>query len=37
VDDEVVWDAITSDLPELAAKVAALLDELDASGTTVPS
>jgi len=36
VDDEVVWDAITSDLPELAAKVAALLDELEASGTTVP-
>lgn len=36
VDDEVVWDAITTDLPELAAKVEAMLDELDADGTVGP-
>ena len=36
VDDEVVWDAITTDLPELAARVEAMLDELDASGTMSP-
>jgi len=36
VDDEVVWDAITIDLPELTARVEAMLDELDASGTTGP-
>ncbi len=33
VDDEVVWDAITTDLPELTAKVEAMLEELEASGT----
>ena len=33
VDDEVVWDAITTDLPELAASVEALLAEVDAQGT----
>ena len=33
VDDEVVWDAITTDLPALAACVEVLLAELDASGT----
>ena len=36
VDDEVVWDAITTDLPELTATVEAMLDELDASGTMSP-
>jgi uncharacterized protein with HEPN domain len=36
VDDEVVWDAITTDLPGLTARVAAMLDELDASGTISP-
>jgi uncharacterized protein with HEPN domain len=36
VDDEVVWDAITTDLPKLAARIAAMLDELDASGTMSP-
>ena len=30
VDDEVVWDAITTDLPELSAAVDVLLAELDA-------
>jgi len=33
VDDEVVWDAITTDLPELAARVEAILAELDAGKT----
>ena len=33
VDDEVVWDAIATDLPELTAKVEAMLEELEASGT----
>ena len=33
VDEEVVWDAITSDLPALAAKAEALLTELDGRGT----
>lgn len=32
VDDEVVWDAITTDLPALTAMVEALLAELDARG-----
>jgi uncharacterized protein with HEPN domain len=32
VDDEVVWDAITTDLPVLTAMVEALLAELDARG-----
>ena len=32
VDDEVVWDAITSDLPELTMVVEALLAALDAGG-----
>lgn len=32
VDDEIVWDAITIDLPQLAAAVEALLAELDARG-----
>ena len=32
VDDEVVWDAATTDLPALAACVEALLTELDAQG-----
>jgi uncharacterized protein with HEPN domain len=36
VDDEVVWDAITTDLPELTARIGAMLDELDASGTMSP-
>ena len=36
VDDEVVWDAITTDLPVLATRIAAMLDELDASGTMSP-
>jgi len=36
VDDEVVWDAIMTDLPELTARVEAMLDELDASGTMKP-
>jgi uncharacterized protein with HEPN domain len=36
VDDEVVWDAITPALPGLTARVAAMLDELDASGTISP-
>jgi uncharacterized protein with HEPN domain len=36
VDDEVVWDAITTDLPELTASVEAMLGELDASETTGP-
>jgi uncharacterized protein with HEPN domain len=31
-----VWDAITTDLPELTARIAAMLDELDASGTMSP-
>jgi uncharacterized protein with HEPN domain len=30
VDDEVVWDAITTDLPELTARVEAMLADLDA-------
>ena len=29
VDDEVVWDAVTTDLPELTASVEALLAELE--------
>ncbi|MEA2025275.1 MAG: HepT-like ribonuclease domain-containing protein [Chloroflexota bacterium] len=33
VDDEVVWDAITTDLPELAISVEALLAELDVQET----
>lgn len=33
VDDEVVWDAATTDLPALAACVEALLAGLDATGT----
>lgn len=33
VDDEVVWDAVTTDLPELAARVEAMLDGLDGNGT----
>jgi uncharacterized protein with HEPN domain len=32
VDDEVVWDAVTTDLPELATRVEAMLDELDGIG-----
>ena len=36
VDDEVVWEAITSDVPQLAATVESLLAELDAQGTTSP-
>lgn len=36
VDDEVGWDAITTDLPGLTARVAAMLDELDASETMSP-
>ena len=33
VDDEVVWDAITTDLPDLAASVEAVLMELDGQGS----
>lgn len=36
VDDEVVWKAITGDIPQLAATVESLLAELDAQGTTSP-
>jgi uncharacterized protein with HEPN domain len=36
VDDEVVWDVITTDLPQLTATVEAMLDELDPSGTAGP-
>jgi uncharacterized protein with HEPN domain len=33
VDDEIVWDAITIDLPELTTRVEAMLAELDAGRT----
>ena len=33
VDDEIVWDAITIELPELATRVEALLVEVDAGRT----
>ena len=34
VDDEVVWDAVTTDLPELAARVEVMLNGLDGNATT---
>ena len=33
VDGEIVWDAITIDLPELTTRIEAMLAELDAGRT----